>query len=157
MIYEFKGGNIDKFCSSSQLNLNMIYAWTVMVFAQYTHHHHPHSLCLAISQLPVVWSEQVRTFVLKYSVSGILNWDLRTEITRKCALRHINIIISISAFSARIWVRPKTATKACPSKAEVNFFIYLEHFWCCSSVVVDFNFYCKIRKILLNIFLIYPC
>ena len=33
----------------------------MLVFALYTHHHHPQQLYLAVSQLPVVRSEHVRT------------------------------------------------------------------------------------------------
>ena len=63
-----------------------------MAFALYTHHHHPtppihpQQLFLAVSQLPVVRSEQVRTlFVSTQSQESKSEVSLRNR-TQQCAL-----------------------------------------------------------------------
>ena len=62
-----------------------------------TTHPPPHKLNLAVSQLPVVRSEHVRTFFHSTQSQQSKSEVLHKNFTRQCALRHNKEMLSISA------------------------------------------------------------
>ena len=111
---------IDKLCSSAALQLCSAHLGAVMAFALYTH---PKQLFLAVSQLPVVRSEHVRT-LFDLMVLNLRNPNLRlvqcnTAMHTRTHFKR-DIVSLVSGLQSRC-LRPFfTSTESQESKSDMN-------------------------------------